>query len=1152
MTMVKNTRCDTTMTESTDGVGSLKNCSVVATDLVSGNARQGRFTTLVSLRYLISHRLVVLRARLVLLLVISAVIMLTAALTWKVSLKSTNDSFDGMSAQLREDVTVGAVKELKSVLDNLLQAMKTFYKALQGPRLEGRIPEFTRETLSGPILATMWSVFQSYDDISVTAVISSGNMISAYRRNGPEGRILENPVGLGIPPPANNTVDAMHGFVPDNMTGAPLVDGRVAKFCIVGKCTPDMDPSEYVSPFPEPMQHPTYRNLMGLPEYTFRWSVNVDGGMQPYLHIGGTIRDALGNLLAVASITSVATRLQPIVHSTSIIQHYNGRMFITLGNEYNMLTASHGTLYLPSPVPGGSPSFISATISTDDVIRAVAIHLNATYGTRVFREPVKDSTWVHSHGRHYINSIPLQHEGLLMVIILAVPREEFRGKIDDAREKGILIAMGIAVALFVVGGLAMCLSTTSLDRFLQSQGKKLDKAAAMNEKLAKQLAVLRSGAHLSEHHPWPRVDMGTPLEKLTALLKGLQRGRVITQELLDEIHALLSAEDLHRPEFLANMAAIHEGDDGDETGSRRVPASMDHETGEWIGILAIGRRFGGKKIAPWRTSMDRSSPGDSHDSSNHADRHTMPMDRTNKSHHKEKHVSSHGSSGQVPRMPHSSSPGDLSSADGSAEPPSLAACARELGTPIASLSTMNGWNRVIDVVSVPTPRGGGPTRNQSCQCQLDTFLADADKGSAEPAADVGSKSVHLVAQKALEVDDLVVRELQSIATLALLAPAGWGVARLEGPEDWPVSVPLGSATIYSPSVSLGGTRKPAMLLQACEDTQGQHGQNGHSNGQGQHGQSGHGLGGCFSGQDQGSGVEVQEERRRQVAALQELGAWDFDTFWLAHIAPEHELPLVGFVLFTRMGLITQFRLDEKRLANFLHEIARGMQPHPFHNAVHVTDVVASLFHLLNESGVGEFIRPIDKLAAVCAALIHDYKHPGVNNDFLSRTREDLATIYNDQSPLENYHLAEAFQLLYNNKHCNFITKLSSAESIDLRSVVIELVLSTDLKRHFGILEQFKARVSQDTPWDLRKESDRILLLQMVLKLADIGHAAKPLSIHVEWSRRITEECYNQGDAERKLNLDVSPFMDRFTNNMPRSQVGRTYHYSTWHPLVLVA
>ncbi len=45
-------------------------------------------------------------------------------------------------------------------------------------------------------------------------------------------------------------------------------------------------------------------------------------------------------------------------------------------------------------------------------------------------------------------------------------------------------------------------------------------------------------------------------------------------------------------------------------------------------------------------------------------------------------------------------------------------------------------------------------------------------------------------------------------------------------------------------------------------------------------------------------------------------------------------------------------------------------------------------------------------ALLLGALIHDFKHPGKSNAFLTKTGHTLALTYNDVSILENYHLSE--------------------------------------------------------------------------------------------------------------------------------------------------
>ena len=47
-----------------------------------------------------------------------------------------------------------------------------------------------------------------------------------------------------------------------------------------------------------------------------------------------------------------------------------------------------------------------------------------------------------------------------------------------------------------------------------------------------------------------------------------------------------------------------------------------------------------------------------------------------------------------------------------------------------------------------------------------------------------------------------------------------------------------------------------------------------------------------------------------------------------------------------------------------------------------------------------------------------------------------------------------------------------------------------------------------------------MLRQMALKSADISHAAKSLDLHVQWSERIQEEFFVQGDEEKNLEIEV--------------------------------
>ena len=59
--------------------------------------------------------------------------------------------------------------------------------------------------------------------------------------------------------------------------------------------------------------------------------------------------------------------------------------------------------------------------------------------------------------------------------------------------------------------------------------------------------------------------------------------------------------------------------------------------------------------------------------------------------------------------------------------------------------------------------------------------------------------------------------------------------------------------------------------------------------------------------------------------------------------------------------------------------------------------------------------------------------------------------------LENYHVATAFRLL-SLERCNILANLPVATRQYVRSLIIKLVLATDLSQHFAILDRFKGKV----------------------------------------------------------------------------------------------
>lgn len=194
-----------------------------------------------------------------------------------------------------------------------------------------------------------------------------------------------------------------------------------------------------------------------------------------------------------------------------------------------------------------------------------------------------------------------------------------------------------------------------------------------------------------------------------------------------------------------------------------------------------------------------------------------------------------------------------------------------------------------------------------------------------------------------------------------------------------------------------------------------------------------------------------------------------------------------------------------------------------------------LFFVLNTEIIKN-LGPLDLLAVVIASLGHDVGHPALTNRFLVNNRDTLAIQYNDNSVLENMHCSLTFSIM-NKPGCNFLEDLSSSEWFTLRKLIIEMIMETDMSKHFEILAKFRTRATVLSDYNINVIEDKCAILAMGLKCADIAHSAKDNDLHVKWSKLVTEEFFTQGDMEKQRKQAVSMYCDREITDVPKSQMG---------------
>ncbi|XP_070570258.1 dual specificity calcium/calmodulin-dependent 3',5'-cyclic nucleotide phosphodiesterase 1A-like isoform X5 [Ptychodera flava] len=260
--------------------------------------------------------------------------------------------------------------------------------------------------------------------------------------------------------------------------------------------------------------------------------------------------------------------------------------------------------------------------------------------------------------------------------------------------------------------------------------------------------------------------------------------------------------------------------------------------------------------------------------------------------------------------------------------------------------------------------------------------------------------------------------------------------------------------------------------------------------------------------------------------------WSFSVFALNDASENHALKYMAYELFTRYDLISKFKIPVTNLNAFLDVMEAGYSKYknPYHNLIHAADVTQTIHHVLVHTGLMHWLTDLEILASLLAALIHDYEHTGTTNNFHVNSRSETALLYNDRAVLENHHISCAFRVLLDEDK-NILSNLSRDEYRECRSLVIDMVLATDMSYHFQQIKQMKNLLS------VPENIDKSKALSLVLHCADISHPAKDWPIHYRWTELLMEEFFRQGDKEQELGIPFSPLCDRSSTVIAESQIG---------------
>jgi cAMP-specific phosphodiesterase 4 len=263
---------------------------------------------------------------------------------------------------------------------------------------------------------------------------------------------------------------------------------------------------------------------------------------------------------------------------------------------------------------------------------------------------------------------------------------------------------------------------------------------------------------------------------------------------------------------------------------------------------------------------------------------------------------------------------------------------------------------------------------------------------------------------------------------------------------------------------------------------------------------------------------------------QDCDNWGLNIFLIDELSRGKSLTIVTYYIIEKRGLIDTLNIPRTSLVNYLLKLEASYRQLPYHNNMHAADVVHTAHYLLNSNSLEDVLTDLDVFAVIMASALHDVDHRGYTNKFLKLTNDPLVVKHGNSSPLERHHIEFGLGLLRNSSF-DFTANMTAGRKKRFKCLIEQMVLATDIELHAKQVEELVGLLQRKTLSETKNlvigsANDATLLLRSLLHCADLSNPLKPCAFSMEWTCRIYEEFFNQGDEERRRVLPLSPNMDR--------------------------
>jgi hypothetical protein len=245
---------------------------------------------------------------------------------------------------------------------------------------------------------------------------------------------------------------------------------------------------------------------------------------------------------------------------------------------------------------------------------------------------------------------------------------------------------------------------------------------------------------------------------------------------------------------------------------------------------------------------------------------------------------------------------------------------------------------------------------------------------------------------------------------------------------------------------------------------------------------------------------------------------------------------VVFTIFHHFGFSSRYKIENEKLFRFIAEIRDTYNPVPYHNWRHAVDVTQFMTYEILLARMDSVLTQFELFSMIVAGLCHDANHDGFTNAFNEKAETPLGILFKNQSVMETHHCAVSIAVLAK-PQCNLFSTLDSVEYKTMWTTIIDLILATDMAKHFGSLKEF-GEIFDAGEYSMEKKEHRLITMQMILKCADISNVARPFELADRWCDLLCEEFFRQGDLESATGMEyTSALNDRAHLDKAKSQIG---------------